>query len=108
MLPTLEGCKTFEDFQKIVNSSYLLEGLDNVNINDDEANKFVTETWKETMNDGNTLKYDSLVTFKECLQILSQKAKSFACTLAVDNSGTIDGAVWQTATTRGDFEKLEE
>ena len=67
MLPNLEGCKTFEDFQKIVNSSYLLEGLDNVKINDDEANKFATETWKEKMNDGNMSKSDSLVTFKEHL-----------------------------------------
>ena len=106
LLPRFEKCDTFESFQKIINTSQLLAGLDSENMSDDEAYDMATSLWKELFNKGGDDSSDSLLRFEEYLQILSEKAKGFAYDLAYDSDGTINGAVWQTATMRDNFERF--
>ena len=58
------------------------------------------------MNEGNLTQSECLLTFTEYLKLLSQKAKGFVYELAVGLDGTINGAVWQTATRRDNFERF--
>jgi len=106
LLPRLEKCDTFESFQKSINTSQLLAGLDSENMSDDEAYDMATLVWKELLNKGGDNSSDSLLCFEEYLQILSEKAKGFAYDIAHDSDGTINGAVWQTATMRDNFERF--
>ena len=48
----------------------------------------------------------TLISFSDYLKILSEQAVGFAYELAYDSEGTINGAVWQTATMRDNFERF--
>ena len=48
----------------------------------------------------------ALISFSDYLKILSERAVGFAYELAYDSEGTINGAVWQTATMRDNFERF--
>jgi len=106
LLPKIEKCDTFESFQKSINTSLLLAGLDDENMSDDEAYEMATSVWKDLFNNGGNESPDSLLCFEEYLQILSEKAKGFVYDIAYDSDGTINGAVWQTATMRDNFERF--
>jgi hypothetical protein len=64
MLPKIVTCYSFESFQKSVNSSDLITGLDNITLNDDEVNKYATNLWSSFMNEGNLTESEALLTLK--------------------------------------------
>ena len=108
ILPNLEKYNTFELFQKNVNTSTLLEGIDDCNMSDDDAINMATEVWKNLINgkdeDGNG--NDSLLQFKDYFEVLAENAKGFSYELSYDTEGVITGVIWQTATMRDNFERF--
>ena len=107
LLPVLERNPLFENFQDEVNATSMLRGIDNDNISNDEVYNITHDIWKEVMNNN---KHDeeeyTLISFSDYLKILSERAVGFAYELAYDSEGTINGAVWQTATMRDNFERF--
>ena len=108
LLPILDRCASFENFQNEINATALLSGLDSKDITDDEIYSLADEIWQDVMNDNidDDGEESSLVSFTDYLKILSDKAPGFVYDLAYDSKGTINGAVWQTATMRDNFERF--
>ena len=106
LLPKIENCDAFDSFQKFINASQLMTGLDDEQISDDEAYEMAMSVWKDLFNKGGNESSDSLLCFEEHLQILSENAKGFVYDIAYDSDGTINEAVWQTATMRDNFERF--
>ena len=77
LLPKIEKCDTFESFQKSINTSWLLVGLDDENMTDNEAYEMATTSvWKDLINNGgDDIKYRHFTHNKNLSQVKDPKNK---------------------------------
>ena len=61
LLPRIEKCDTFESFQKSINTSKLIAGLDDTTMSDDKAYEIVSSVRKDLFNNGKNESPDSLL-----------------------------------------------
>lgn len=96
----------YEAFKEVVNASDMLQGIDNEELNDDEAYTLCQTLWLEIVNTTHS-KEEAIFSFLEYLELIKSRAKGFVYKLAEDNSGkkkTLLGVIWMTATMRRNFE----
>ncbi|KAL7450896.1 hypothetical protein ACHAWC_002749 [Mediolabrus comicus] len=96
----------YEAFKEVVNASGMLQGIDNEELNDDEAYTLCQTLWLEIVNTTHS-KEEAIFSFLEYLELIKSRAKGFVYKLAEDNSGkkkTLLGVIWMTATMRRNFE----
>ena len=71
LIPTLNGDKSFESFEKAMITCNLPKRLDdNICMNDDEVLTNVNDIWRDILNQ-NPSDQDALVTFQHYLELLS-------------------------------------
>ena len=63
------------------------------------------EAWLDILSD-NGAQGDHLLSLRMYLELIRENAKGFEYELAVDDEGVVNGAVWQTATMRDNFERF--
>ena len=105
-LPILRKSNDYEDFKSVVNCDDLLKGVDNEELDDDEAYQLAHTLWLEVLNTTDT-KEEAIMSFIEYLELIKCRAKGFTYKLAEDTSGKekkLVGVVWMTATMRRNFE----
>ena len=61
LLPRIEKCDTFESFQKSINTSKLISGLDDQTMSDAKAYEMASSAWKDLFNNGKNESPDSLL-----------------------------------------------
>ena len=106
LLPILRDNQDYEDFRLHANDSILLGGIDDEdNLDDDEAHKMAKEAWLDILSE-ECAQGDHLLSLRLYLDLIRENAKGFAYELAVDDEGGLNGAVWQTATMRDNFERF--
>jgi hypothetical protein len=112
LLPVFkESNRDYNIFKAVVNSSDMLNGIDNeVSLDDDEAYEFVHFLWLEVV--GTTNKDKGLFSFIEYLDLIRSKAKGFTYKIAESTSNLYTSnngkkllkVIWHTATMRRKFE----
>ena len=108
LLPILRDNRDYEDFCIHVNDSVLLNGIDNEDdLDDDEAHDMAKEAWLDILSD-ESAHGNHLLSLRMYLDLIKENAKGFEYELAVDDEGGLNGAVWQTATMRDNFERFGE
>ncbi len=108
LLPTLRKSNfDYEEFKKVVNCDDLLNGIDNEELDDDDAYQLAHTVWLDLLSTTDT-KEEAIFSFIEYLNLIKCRAKGFTYKLAeeVDTSGKkkLVGVVWMTATMRRNFE----
>ena len=72
MLPHLHKNPYYESFIKNPNDSELLDGLDDEeDTEDNDAHDLEKEMWLGTLQDCDVGEYNSIITFLDCLKLLS-------------------------------------
>ena len=100
MFPLLHENAEYTSFWEIVNDCILLYGIDNdIELYDDLANKFAKDLWlgvlRDSMDDP-----DSISTFSQYRNLISENAKGFVYELAIDDKGKLNGIVVMIITDR--------
>jgi len=107
LMPTFRNSnEDYEEFKKFVNCDDLLKGIDNEELDDDEAYQLGHNLWLEVLNTADT-KEEAIMSFVEYLELIKCRAKGFTYKLAEDMSGEekkLVGVIWMTATMRRNFE----
>ena len=108
LLPTLRKSNfDYEEFKKVVNCNDLLNGIDDEELDDDDAYQLAHTVWLDLLSTTNT-KEEAIFSFIEYLNLIKCRAKGFTYKLAeeVDTSGEkkLVGVLWMTATMRRNFE----
>lgn len=96
----------YEAFKEVVNASDMLQGIDNEELNDDEAYQLGQSLWLELVNTTDT-KEEAMMSFIEYLELIKSRARGFTYKLAEDTSEQkkkLLGVIWMTATMRRNFE----
>ena len=104
LLPRMNECQTFQDFQNIYKTSKLHTGIDDIPLSDDNIAQMGKDLWLEIMNDDNC--EDSMVTFKEYMLNLKAQNDGFTVTFLQSDKGRLTGCIWQTAIMRDNFERF--
>ena len=100
MFPLLHENAEYTSFWEIVNDCILIYGIDNdIELYDDLANKFAKDLWlgvlRDSMDDP-----DSISTFSQYRNLISENAKGFVYELAIDDKGKLNGIVVMIITDR--------
>lgn len=111
LLPTLRNSDfEYEEFKKVVNCDDLLKGIDNEELDDDEAYELAQTAWLDVVNTTDS-KEEDIFSFIQFLELIKCRAKGFTYKLAeeVDTSRgggekKLVGVLWMTATMRRNFE----
>ena len=92
MLPAMRSTQSHNEFQSLCSASNIEPGIDNEPLSDDDVASVAKEFWEEKIpNDPNE---DSIVTFKERMELLKQRNKGFRWKLLNDTTGKLTGCVW--------------
>ena len=100
MFPLLHENAEYTSFWEIVNDCILIYGIDNdIEFYDDLANKFAKDLWlgvlRDSMDDP-----DSISTFSQYRNLISENAKGFVYELAIEDKGKLNGIVVMIITDR--------
>ena len=98
-LPNYESVKSFDEFWTLDNTTKLHSGLDEILLTSDDKKQFAKDIWIDAMSENRH--EDSIVTFKEHMELLVTKAKGFTCEILIDVHGSTTGCTW-----RDDFERF--
>ncbi len=93
LVPVLRLNPSYENFKVASNDSDFLGGIDDeIEIDDDTANKIARELWLEILTDSNG---DSslIVTFLQYMNLLQSQTTGFIYEFATDSYGKINGLV---------------
>lgn len=96
----------YELFEQSLKNPDIVGSINNKAITDDEALLIAKDVWVCLMQENDFSTDGSEVRFLEYLDMIANKAKGFVYEVARDGSGAVVGAVWQTATMRGNFERF--
>ena len=77
LLPRMNECQTFQDFQNIYKTSKLHAGIDDIPLSDDNIAQMGKDLWLDIMNDDNC--EDSMITFKEYMLNLKDQNDTMLC-----------------------------
>ena len=72
----------------------------------DEACQVAPEIWLDLLNSNEVDNVDSMLSFRECLSLLSTAAKGFSCRLSHNLNGKCTGAVSLAGSIRDNFERF--
>ena len=96
----------FQLFEQALRNPDVVGSINDKAITDDEALIIAKDVWVSLMHEKDFSPDGSDVRFLDYLQMIALKAKGFVYEIARDGSGTVVGAVWQTATMRDNFERF--
>jgi len=106
LLPTINENPDYAAFKNYVNDKSIVHGLDDeMQVNDDIANKMASQLWMEALAEKNEPDGGTIQTLTCYMNLLAASAPGFSYSISTDDSGIATGLAWMTGTTRDNFER---
>ena len=108
LLPIIEQNPEYESFSQYVNDNNILNGLDDeIDVNDDLAQKLATSLWLNSLSENDQNKEGSVQTLAAYINLLASSVAGFSYSMSMDDEGKATGLAWMTGTMRDNFERYE-
>ena len=106
LLPVIEENPEYATFSQYVNDKNILHGLDDeIDVNDDLAQKLATSLWLDALSENDHDQNGSVQTLTAYMDLLASSAPGFSYSISMDDEGKATGLAWMTGTTRDNFER---
>ena len=106
LLPIIEQNPVYEKRRQYINDNGMVHGFDDeLDVNDDLAQKLCTSLWLEPLSENEQNDEGSVHTLTSYMNLLASSASVFLYYNAMDDDKKATGLTWMTDTTRDNFER---